>query len=495
MTTTARASRAVPWSLAAKALRFAFSLATTMIVVRLLSPHDYGVLAIVRTAAAFVAAFAGLGMANAVIRFLPERETLGSGSRSLVRFATLIQLFGWILFLILIFMLRSRIDALYGSPIGTPLLAAVAFLSGNMLFTVLQSSLTSTFRTKRLAALQIPLSILILILSWLALRSGYGVIGVLGAASLPYLAAAVLFGPSMLRVLKGGKSPREGKRILSYGLPLAVVEVFNLITWRQSETLLLGHFHGPEQAGIFDIAYRLPQLLVEFIPETIWPLVLAAFVEVYTRKKEMLGEMIGHYFRILFFLVTPITLFGALYGDLLIETLYGADRAISGNYARIFFLVFHVSFYGTPYSMAIYLLEKTWINLVLAGLFALVNIGLDLILIPRYGLAGAVPPVALAVGISPFLRAWVVRRIHGSIRPPWAFIGKCYLAAAPILLFYPLRSVLAVPIALLVIAVLSVITTVFALRVVRILGPEELIWIRQADLPGAEKIIKWFSKE
>jgi len=489
--TLAKASSAVPWSLLAKALRFGFSLGASMLVVRLLSAEAYGELAIVRTALAFAAAIIGLGMGNAILRYLPERESSGAGSLRLLRFCGLLQAAGWVLFVALAFGLRGTIDALYGTPIGTPLLAGLALLSGNLLFSLAMNALNATFQTKRLAFLQGFLSVAILLLTWGALRAGWGVIGVLAATSLPHLLLGLVAVALLRKSLAARPGPREGSRIARYALPLLAIEILNLVTWRQSETLLLGHFRSAAEAGIFDIAYRLPQLLLEFVPETIWPLVLAAFVEVYTRDRARLAEMTRHYFRLLFLLVTPITLFGACYGDLLVRVLYGAERAASGPYAQIFFVIFHVSFFGTPYSMALYLLEKTGVNLALSALFAAVNLGVDLLLIPRYGLPGAIPGVALAVGISPFLRGWAVRKYYGPIGIPWRFLGRCYLASAVLVLLVPARPYAGSPPGFLALLVAAVVLFAIAVRWVGVFGPEERALLERSNAPGKRLLARW----
>ncbi|MFH1277015.1 MAG: oligosaccharide flippase family protein [Candidatus Eisenbacteria bacterium] len=486
-----RASSAAPWSLAAKAIRFGFSLATSMLVVRLLSAHDYGVLAIVRTALAFVAAFVGFGMGSALIRYLPERETRGGGGVALFRFCSLVQAAGWIAFTALAWLLREPLDRFYGSPVGTPLVVGLALLSGNLLFSLASNSLTAVFRTRRLAGLQGLLSVLILVLSWLALRAGWGVIGVLAATSLPHLVLGAWAAISLMRSVSREPASPERGRILRFAVPLAAIEVLNLITWRQSETILLGHFRGPEEAGIWDVAYRLPQLLLEFVPETIWPIVLAAFVVVYTRDPKRVAEMARHYFRLLFVLVTPITIFGTLYGDLLVQVLYGAERAASGPYARFFFLLFHVSFYGTPLSMTLYLIEKTWVNLALSAIFAAINLGLDFLFIPRYGLIGAIPPVAIAIGLSPLLRAWAVRRWHGPIGIPWRFLGRCYLASASVALFYPLRPYGGGPAGFALLLVGATLLFLISVRLVRLFGPEERALIERSKAPGKAFLLRW----
>lgn len=492
MSTLAKASRAAPFSLIAKAVRFVLSFATSILVVRMLPENEYGVLTIVRTIASLAGALIGFGMGNAILRFLPERETRGEGARALLNWATLLPMAAWAAVTGAAFLLRDTIDGFYGTPIGMPLLAGIALLSGNLLYTILMNTWTATFRTRELALVQSLLSFAILGASYGALRMGWGVIGVLAASSLPYLVAAIIRGPAIWLSLRACAARLPAGPLLAYSIPVAFVDVLNQITWRQSETILLGHYTSAAAAGTFDIAYKLPQLLVEFVPDTIWPLVLAAFAEVYTRDRSRLDEMIRRYYKVLFLLVLPVSVFGVLYGDLLIQTAYGAERAEAGQYARVFFFIFHLTFWGTPLSMALYMLKKTHVNLWLALIAAAVNVGLDFVLIPQYGLRGAVPPVAIAVALTAILRGVTLRRMHGALPIPWGFLGRAYMATAPLAIFYPIRDMGSPTTALCVISGLSLLLLPFTIKVARLLGDEEREYLKQSGIPGREFLLRWF---
>ncbi len=99
--------------------------------------------------------------------------------------------------------------------------------------------------------------------------------------------------------------------------------ILNLITWRQSEVLFLGHFRSAAEAGFFDLAYRFPQMILEFVPGAIWPLVMAGFSEIYTRDRDALQRATSAYYKLLFLLVAPLSVGGILTGDLAIHLLYG----------------------------------------------------------------------------------------------------------------------------------------------------------------------------
>jgi O-antigen/teichoic acid export membrane protein len=256
---------------------------------------------------------------------------------------------------------------------------------------------------------------------------------------------------------------------------------------------LLGHFFSASEAGIFDVAYKLPQQILEFVPESIWALVMAAMSEAYTKNPEALRRSIDVYYRLLFFVVAPTSVFGMILGDRLITVLYGAEWAQAGVLCQLFFGIFSLTFLGTPLSMAIYVLEKSWANFLLALLFAIVNLSLDLLLIPRFGLAGAVIPVAIAIGISPLARWMTLRRFLSDVTIPWGFIGRAYLVSAPILLVLPLkRYVHDVP-SLAAASLACVALVVGAMRLVGLLSRSDREMIARSNLPMKGALLRVFA--
>jgi len=136
-------------------------------------------------------------------------------------------------------------------------------------------------------------------------------------------------------------------------------------------------------------------------------------------------------------LSAPICVIGAVLGGRMIPVLYGDAMAPAGLPTQIFFVIFPISFFGTPLSMALYVIEKSYANLVVYLALAVVNVGLDLLLIPRFGIIGAVIPVGLVIAASPVIYKRLLGRYVSGTRIPYAFIGKCFLASSPVLLLLP----------------------------------------------------------
>jgi O-antigen/teichoic acid export membrane protein len=257
---------------------------------------------------------------------------------------------------------------------------------------------------------------------------------VLAAAAAGNAIACALVWPRLRSALDWGSAAAPdavtGRRFWRYSLPFAAIGVLNLVVWRQSETLLLAHFRTPEETGYFDLAYRLPQTILEFVPGTVWPLVMAGMSEAYARDPARLAAAVRRYYRMLFALCAPLCVLGAALGGRAVPALFGDAMAPAAVPAQIFFVIFTVSFLSTPLSMVLYVLERTSLNLLIYIVLAVINVGLDLILIPRFGVPGAMVPVAIAIAAQPVLYFSVVRRHVPGISIPFGFIGRCLAASA-----------------------------------------------------------------
>jgi O-antigen/teichoic acid export membrane protein len=202
-------------------------------------------------------------------------------------------------------------------------------------------------------------------------------------------------------------------------------------------------------------------------------LLLATFSEVYSRRKESLGEAISGYYKLLFVLVAPVSIFGAAISGSAVKILWGSEMASAGTLAQMFFLIFSVSFFSTPLSMALYVRELTWLNLIIYVCNATVNVGLDLVLIPRYGLYGAVVPVGLVILASPFVYYYTLKRMNLSYSIPWGFVGRCYLASLPLTVFFVFGRHIGSFSNLVTMCLLGVLVFWVSARLVRIFRDEE----------------------
>jgi len=500
-TTTRQIGNAAVWSVTARAGRFLLGMASSVYVVRSLGDHDYGVLSLVRTLLMFAVMLGGVGMGQAVLKFLPALRVSGSrnDARRLVFKVFAVTLVAWGVLVGATMVLSGWIEGVFAyEGIGTLLVLAVSLSVFELLFTLLSQFFYSSYDTRLQSIASLGMHVVYIALLAFLLPAGYGVAGVIVAAVGGYLFAAAMIVGRMPATVRFSEEPSGDEqvgnwRLLRYSLPLAAIGVLNLVVWRQSETLFLAHFRSAAETGYFDLAYRMPQTILEFIPGTVWPLVMAGVSEMYARNTDNLRIAVDRYYRILFLLCAPVCLTGIVLGGRMIPILFGEQMLPAAIPTQVFFAIFTISFFGTPMSMALYVMEKTHVNLSIYAVLAVINVGLDLLLIPRFGVAGAMIPVAVVIAVSPFAYAAAVRREVPDVRVPMRFIGKCFLASSPVLLLIPAMRFVTGVVELAAAAVVAAILLVLSFRVARVVGPAEYDILESIPMPGAGRILKFVS--
>jgi O-antigen/teichoic acid export membrane protein len=490
------------WSVVARVGRMVLGMASSVIVVRSLGAHDYGVLSLVRNLMWFAMILALGGMGQTLLRFLPALrvENNAGGAATLVRRAAGVCLVLWVGLGSLVFAVRGVIERVFSyEGLAVFLAAAVALMIFELFFTLLSRVLESVYDTQLLSFAVLLTHVVYIAGLIVSLTQSGGVPGVIVAAATGNAAGlAVVWFRVRKRIFAGVRpqpSPEYGGvRMARYAIPFVAVGLLNMIVWRQSETIFLAHFRTAQETGFFDLAYKLPQMLLEFIPGAVWPLVLAGFSETYARNADNIRIAIDRYYRMLFLLCAPICVVGIVLGGRLVPIVYGETMLPAALPAQIFFAVFTVSFLGTPLSMSLYVLEKPHVNLIVYLCMAVVNVGLDLLLIPRYGLAGAMIPVAVVTVAAPFVYMALIRRYVSGVRIPFVFIGRCFLATVPVVALVPLLRFVSGPLELAAACLAAAILILAGFRLVRVIGPLEMEAIGAFPIPLVNRILRFIAR-
>jgi O-antigen/teichoic acid export membrane protein len=492
---------AIMWSVLAKGGRILLGLMSSILVVRGLGNHDYGVLSLVRTVLAFVAIIASAGLGQALLKFLPTLRV--SGDRREAGLLTLrvlvVQIMAWGGLLCVAYFASQRFESLFEfEGVGRILWIGVALAVFELLFTLTANVLNAHYDTKLLSAASISLHLVFIGVLLILLSKGAGVLGVLVAAAAGNLVATLIVSRRVIKWVSAPRGPTstatiERRRVLRFSLPFVLIGILNVIVWRQSETLFLAHFRGAVETGFFDLAYRIPQMVLEFVPGTVWPIIMAGFSQVYARDASRLGLVIDRYYRMLFVLCAPLCIIGITLSGRMIPILFGEAMAPAAMPAQLFFAIFTVSFFGTPLSMSLYVMEKSHVNLLIYLVLAAINVGLDIILIPRFGVVGALIPVGFVVCITPVIYKIVLRRFVEDAVIPYRFIGKCFLGSSPVLLLLPFGGLIRGVLELFAAAVVAGVLVVFSFKKVGVLGKAEMDLLGQIPFPPIQKLLKFIS--
>ncbi|MFH1143706.1 MAG: flippase [Candidatus Eisenbacteria bacterium] len=487
------AAREVPgamlWSLVARVLVTALAIGSNIMIVRGLGEYAYGVYSIYLNIAHFLVLLIGIGTGQAVLRFLPELwiKQDAHGTRALLRRAMSFHLISWLAILALMFPLRGLLSELQHADLRTILPLGIGLLIGEAIWGLLASVYTALRRMAWLALASVVQKLALIALLILFLRREADVTAVLWVVAGSFALGILLLVPGLPRIL-----PRTGgatdvnlglRRMLNYALPVAVTGLISQIIWRSSETLIIGYYHRPQDVGFYNAAYNLAQMALEFVPLAVWPVILGALSEVHARREELLARGVDLYFRLVFVLVLPVAVSGFVFGGQLYRVMYGPGMAPGAMVCQALFLVLVPGFFATPLRMGLFVRERTRENLWIAGAGAVVNLALDFLLIPRYGMWGGVVAVGVALAFSAIVQYVYTRRAVPGLAVPWRSLGKVLLASLVVLPFWFWRERFDRPLTVLAAFAGAMLLQFLVLRALRAFGNVEQELLLRSNVP------------
>lgn len=506
--TDERLARAVPWTVLTRVATLASTLAVSAIVYRSLSGERFGLYTVLRSALQYTVLLVSFGLDRSLLRFLPEaraREMAGAVlgvTRRVVWIQVALAALIGTLTVALAHPIASLLGATDGAASVGELRLFMVIVAVATAFTVAYQTASSVcisgYRTELVSAASGARALLWVSGTAILLSLDLDVAGALWAEAISMCVAAVGLGIASARLLHreaagAPPAPRtedviRRRRQFAYAGVLVWSGVVNLIVSRQSEVFFLAHWHGLTVSGDYDLCYSYPQLALEFVPLAAAPVVTSAIAEAYGRDVSSLRVATERYYRLLALLSIPVAVLGALWSDLLLVLLFGARIAPSAHWAQVFSAIHLVPLVFVPLSTALMTVEKAHKVLYLGVLQVGTNIVLDILLIPRYGFAGAVAAVAITLVSMTPITLWIVGRLVGGTWMPFGYFGRVFAGCMPaVAVSLGLRALLPSGVALGLGIPASMALVAFGLRRAGVLGPEELDLLRAVRLRGGKK--------
>jgi O-antigen/teichoic acid export membrane protein len=372
---------------------------------------------------------ASLGLHTATARFLPGYLATGAlaEARGLLRFGLKYTVIAALVAVIV----AAPIAAVMleqGDPLRTPLLLVIILITApGSLLRLCQGTLQGFSRVVQAQALEgvaRPLASCLLLASvWLArgpLLSASEAIVLSCIALLVALAAGHLLVRKCSKSLVNHHSVRESKRWLSSAGPLLAVAALVFVNSR-IDLFAIGYLMNTDAVGLFSIVDRVTQILA---------LVIGAFATAYAPRVGQLHArnelsalqlQLTSLARTASLIVIPLILLLFVAGQPILK-LFGAGFEAGLSALRILVLGQIVNVGCGAVAMALTMTghEKTALRGFAAG-FAL-NLGLDLLLIPHYGLDGAATATAVSVAFVNLMLVNQLKRrtgLQASIMKGW----------------------------------------------------------------------------
>jgi O-antigen/teichoic acid export membrane protein len=171
-------------------------------------------------------------------------------------------------------------------------------------------------------------------------------------------------------------------------------------------------------------------MALTLIPISIQTLLTSAFANAYARDPNCLPRLIRSVYKMLILCCIPASLLGCLFVQRGIVVLYGESMAGAGSVGAAFCILHVLPLISMPLSMAVTAKEKVLQMLPYMIAQVAINLLLDWLLIPRWGMVGGVAAVTLTWLVTIPARILAVRRIVGNIPFPIAFLLRVAAVSA-----------------------------------------------------------------
>jgi O-antigen/teichoic acid export membrane protein len=184
--------------------------------------------------------------------------------------------------------------------------------------------------------------------------------------------------------------PAAMRSLLAYAAYATASAAVTLVVWRRSELFFLERFASDKQVAFYSIAFAAVSAL-SVVPLAISIVTLPAFATLQGAKAHMrIGEGAARAVRLLMAAALPLTAAAIALAPEAIELVYGREFGPVGPVLQLMVVIFPlVSVWMLCWSL-LYALGHVGIPLAVSAAAAVVNVGLDLLLIPGHGAMAAV---------------------------------------------------------------------------------------------------------
>lgn len=416
------AARAVVWNYVSFASGKVLVIVTMAVLARLLTPADFGVVGYTTLVIAYLGVLMDLGLGAALIQ---RRRDIEKAAETV--YAVNLILGG--LLTAGVALGAPLVAGFFREPLVTPLLRVLSFTFvlealGSVPLVLLKRDLA--FRRKLIP--DVGRSVVKGAVSIGAALTGFGVWALVWGQLAGVMASVVL---SWWVV---GKRPRprihraELRSLSKFGAPLIVTDVQYAI-WSNLDYVVVGRLLGAPALGVYTLAYRLPELLVQ----SVWRVLATAIFPVFSTIQERADLLRRGYLATIRYtqtVVVPLCIGLFLSAEQLVLTLFGSQWSEAVPVLRVMAIFSLIGSIGVNAGDVYKALGRTGVlaRLALLELVALIP---ALLIGARYGIVGVAWAHATVAAGDTAVRLAVANRMVGTtFADVWRQVAPSLMAGA-----------------------------------------------------------------
>lgn len=385
-----------------------FGLLARVIPARLLGASDYGLFVLGLTIVLFSSIFGGLGINEGIARELPRFDSREE-KNEIVRAGFLLALVVSVTAGVFLFLFGSWISStVFDDPGLTPVLRVFAFL---VPFVVFKRTIISVFRgygksIERVILRNFSSPLLRVLFLSSAIALGLGVTGaaigwLVGVALTACLGLYLVWKRTPTSFIDPLTVPGNDKyrMLLAFSLPL-MFSVATSVLLNHVDNLLIGYYLTSNQVGIYDSAFTVSRLILA--PASSFAFLFLPTISSLHADND-LGAMRNLYKLVtkwIVILVIPVFLMLFAFPATVLGAVFGPSYTQGAIVLRIITFGFFIRVLAGLCGETVKSLGKSQLILYVQVVIGGMNIGLNLLLIPTFGILGAALASAASFGLG-----------------------------------------------------------------------------------------------
>jgi len=260
------------------------------------------------------------------------------------------------------------------------------------------------------------------------------------------LSAALVLAIPLVRMKRGVPHTRAGLRILRASGPLTVTRLLRTVIHTFS-VVILAYFVEERVVGLYAAAYRFCFLAMA-INVAVHFSYLPVIVRATRRGEDDVSDLVGRSVELATAIGAPIIFGAGVLAGPLLSALFGVEYAEGAGPFRLLLLSVGFAFVQGSFHNVLLAYVRTGVEMRIVAVGAGLNVGLNVLLIPHFGLTGAAAAVVAGEAAQLMLMFVVVYRL--GVRPEFRWALRPLLAAVAMgafLMFWGHGGPLVVPLA------------------------------------------------
>lgn len=181
------------------------------------------------------------------------------------------------------------------------------------------------------------------------------------------------------------------------------------------DQIMIRQLSTDREAGIYAAGVRLIEMLY-VIPMVIQSSFLPKLVELYKVSEEAFLEQLGKIFRFIAILSYVIIIVYLINIGWIIRVFLGAKFAETISICRLLICIFLFVAFGVIRTMYIYTVNISKVRLKITVISCVLNIGLNFLLIPKYGAIGSVIAIMITQFFSSYFSSYLFKDLRKTVK-------------------------------------------------------------------------------